>query len=180
MFQAPKLTLRQPGCQSCVADNQQCYAYCSASACRRCANRCSLLPAPPARLRGVMRGIGNNSPSCNYCRDMKYVCQGRDGEACILCQQLCSNVAKTEEGRLIADVPDASDSESGCSDSSDDVVVCDHKPADWIDRPQGISRKRQRDDDEDDVIALDHKPADWIDRPLDARKRRRKELMQEN
>ncbi|KAG1758796.1 hypothetical protein EV702DRAFT_1053786, partial [Suillus placidus] len=114
-----------------------------------------------ARRYGVMCGIGNNGPSCNYCRDMKYVCRGRDGEACITCQQLCSNVEQTEEGRLLAPVSDASDSEtessdashseSESSDSSDDVVVCDHKPADWIDRPNDNPRKRQR-DDEDDVI----------------------------
>ncbi|KAG2336732.1 hypothetical protein BDR05DRAFT_953151 [Suillus weaverae] len=180
MSEAPKLTLREPGCQSCAADDRRCYAYCSASACHRCAKRCSLLPAPPTRLRGVMRGMVNNSPSCNYCRDMKYVCRGRAGEACIACRQLCSNVAQTEEGRLMADVSDGSDSESESSDSSDDVVVCDHKPEDWIDKPQERSRKRGR-DDEDDVIALDHKPADWIDRPAEAaRKRRRKEFREEN
>ncbi|KAG2335473.1 hypothetical protein BDR05DRAFT_1006780 [Suillus weaverae] len=179
MFEAPKPTLRQPGCESCAAENQQCYAYCSASACRRCANRCSLLPAPPTICRGVMRGMIDNSPSCNYCRDMKYLCRGRAGEACIACRQLCSNVEQTEEGRLMAHISDASDSESESSDSSDDVVVFDHKPDDWIDRQQEISRKRQR-DDEDDVIALDHKPADWIDRPLEARKRRRKEFREEN
>ncbi|KAG2336003.1 hypothetical protein BDR05DRAFT_1006263 [Suillus weaverae] len=63
--------------------------------------------------------------------------------------ELCSNVAQTEKGCLMADVSDASDSESEFSDSSDDVVVCDHKPEDWIDRPQGNSRKRQRDDEDD-------------------------------
>ncbi|KAG1781301.1 hypothetical protein EV702DRAFT_1042421 [Suillus placidus] len=54
-------------------------------------------------------------------------------------------------------------------------VVCKHKPADWINRPQGTLRKRQR-DDEDDVITLDYKPGDQIDKPLDVRKRRHKEL----
>ncbi|KIK34553.1 hypothetical protein CY34DRAFT_110237 [Suillus luteus UH-Slu-Lm8-n1] len=126
--------------------------------------------------RGVMRGIKNNYPSCTYCRDKKYICRGRAGEACIPCQQLCSNVAKTEEGCLISHASDteseSSDTESESFESSDDVVICDQKPADWIDREPGNSRKRQR-DEEDDIIVLDHKPADWIDRPLDMRKRRR-------
>ncbi|KAG2335904.1 hypothetical protein BDR05DRAFT_1006346 [Suillus weaverae] len=35
---------------------------------------------------------------------MKYLCPGQAGEACIVCRQLCSNVAKTEEGPLILDI----------------------------------------------------------------------------
>lgn len=205
MYQVPKLTLRQPGCQSCAADNQQCYARCSASACRRCANRCSLLPGKSSQF--VVIFSTHNRSHCKHhpcvavsCAGLKTIIQAAPtagtrstsaeeelarraslASSCVamVCHNLPSNklmtltycwsVAKTEEGCLISH---ASDTESESFESSDDVVICDQKPADWIDREPGNSRKRQR-DEEDDIIVLDHKPADWIDRPLDMRKRRR-------
>ncbi|KAG2341421.1 hypothetical protein BDR05DRAFT_1001800 [Suillus weaverae] len=63
--------------------------------------------------------------------------------------ELCSNVEQTEEGHFMVYISDMSDSESELSDSSDDVVVCNHKPNDWIDRQQETSRKRQWDDEDD-------------------------------
>jgi hypothetical protein len=112
MFPGPQLRLRDPGCQSCVAENQQCYSYSPESECERCSNRCSLLPgkpspyldilytnyffplsmlARPQRHRGIMYAIRLMRPRCDYCRDMKKICKGRTGEACTECAQLCSN-----------------------------------------------------------------------------------------
>jgi hypothetical protein len=96
---------------------------------------------------------------------------------------MCASVAKTHDGCLPADRSDTSDEDYDSSSDSSDVIILDHKPADWIDRTQVTSRKRRReddDDDDDDVIALDNKPADWIDRPRDSKKRRHEDLSQDN
>ncbi|KAG2045753.1 hypothetical protein BDR06DRAFT_1025734 [Suillus hirtellus] len=183
MFPAPKLRLRDPGCQSCVAQNLQCYSYCTQFACERCSDQCSLLPAPPPRHSGIMRAIRLRRPRCDYCRGIKKICRGRTGEACTACQQLCSFVGKPLDERDIdndsstqSDESDteseasgteseASGTESKSSDSSDDVIALEHKPVEWIDRNPEDSRKRKREEEgDDDVILLDTKPADWVER----------------
>ncbi|KAG2153658.1 uncharacterized protein EDB93DRAFT_1248559 [Suillus bovinus] len=54
-------------------------------------------------------------------------------------------------------IPKASYTESESSNSSDDVIVLDHKPADWIDRPFDNTRKRCRDNE---LIVLEYKPVE--------------------
>ncbi|KAG2739072.1 hypothetical protein P692DRAFT_20882091 [Suillus brevipes Sb2] len=102
------------------------------------------MPAPRPKTLAVMRGISNNSPRCKLCKGMNYICRGIYGEPCIPCQQMCSNVTKTAEGSCIAPESDESDAESESSDSSDDVVVLDHKPADFIDRPPGARKRKSK------------------------------------
>ncbi|KAG2742521.1 hypothetical protein P692DRAFT_20879211 [Suillus brevipes Sb2] len=90
----------------------------------------------------IMHRISNNSPRCMFCESMNYIWRGIYGEAC---QQMCSNVTKTAEGSCIAPKSDMLDVESESSDSSDDVVVLNHKPADFIDRPPGVRKRRSKD-----------------------------------
>ncbi|KAG1843980.1 hypothetical protein C8R48DRAFT_678549 [Suillus tomentosus] len=169
MSTGPKLRLRDPGCQSCVAQNQKCYSYSTGFACERCSDMCSLLPAPPPRHRGIMCAIRLMRPRCDYCRGIKKICRGRTGEACIACQQLCSFVGKPlDEQDTDNDSrthSEGSGTESDSSDSSDDVIALERKPAEWIDRNTEDSRKRKREEEgDDDVILLDKKPADWVER----------------
>ncbi|KAG2045921.1 hypothetical protein BDR06DRAFT_1015187 [Suillus hirtellus] len=71
------------------------------------------------------------------------------------------------------DIGSQSDSIAGLDDtktnarihSSDDVIVLEHKPAEWIDRnPEDLRKRKREEEGDDDVILLDTKPADWVER----------------
>ncbi|KAG1818897.1 hypothetical protein EV424DRAFT_1347480 [Suillus variegatus] len=132
---------------------------------------------PVARHRGIMCAIRLMRPRCDYCKDTKKICKGRTGEACMACAQLCSHCPKAFEDLDITDdgsstESEASVTESESSDSSDDVIVLDHKPDNWIDRsPRKPEKRRREEDSDDEVVVLDGKPTDWID----GRKRRRQD-----
>ncbi|KAG1785294.1 uncharacterized protein HD556DRAFT_1450712 [Suillus plorans] len=73
-----------------------------------------------------------------------------------------ANASGTESESSGSSDDNASDTGSESSDSSSDVLVLDHKPSNWVDKPNRT--KRGRTDDDDEVIVLDRRPDDWIDK----------------
>ncbi|KAG1785569.1 uncharacterized protein HD556DRAFT_1450621 [Suillus plorans] len=88
--------------------------------------------------------------------------------------QLCVNttvrINAEEQAVAESEYYDSSDANASGTESESSAPpmtthptpVLDHKPSNWVDKPNRT--KRGRTDDDDEVIVLDRRPDDWIDK----------------